>query len=275
MAVVAAGGTLPQGLPYFAYPPGVHPVHHVPMGVPNMGMPNMPNMPIMHALPWGYPGVPMLPYAMPIPRPVGATPERDALKANPKLCKPTASLATPNNWPLRFPFPGIPDHTAVSAAATTVASEVVSEVATTVATEIVSEVVAELPAVKPEGADSQVVASCSSDPSAVPMAASTACQPSVKMQAITSSRLYNLTERALVTKESDGAPSTGSSGGSTVSGRSMAEVLDEGIRVLRRSLDEGAHEVTVRRRSRSSKDGRRSRGPSVDEGHRSIPIPPG
>ena len=279
MAVAAAGGTLPHGMPYFAYPPvpgmpvpGM-PVHHMPMGMPNMGMP------MMHTLPWGYPGMHMMPYAMPLPRPVGATPEKAALSANPTLCKPTAKLATPNSWPLRFPFPGIPEHTTVAVPAVT----------TTIATE---EVVAEAevkpevtPAVKQEeGADgqpdSQVVPSSSSSvPSAAPMATA-AFQPSANVPRVTSS-LFTVTTHALMAEDSDGQRSARSSGGSMGagrslgSGRSLDEVLDEGIRAIRRSLDEGAREVAVRLHRSSQDGGRRSRGPSIDEGHRSIAIAPG
>jgi hypothetical protein len=259
-AVAAAGGMLPHGMSYSAYSPGVHPVHRVPMGMPILGTPNMP---IMHALPWGSP---WMPYSMAKPWSVGAALENAALSTNPTLCKPIASLATPNNWPLRFPFPGVPEHTAVST------------VAMTVATQVVSEVVAELPAVEPKAADSPVVAPSSSVPSA-PMAASTACPPSKNPQRFTSSSLYNLTEspRALVSGQPDGVRSARSSDGSMGSIRSLEEVLDKGMRALRRSLDEGTREVAVSCHSSllSQQDGRRSRGPSIDEGHRPIPIPPG
>jgi hypothetical protein len=91
-----------QQLPFYQF-------HH------SMGLSSMPQFtPNAHsqfahnqfALPWGYPAMGMLPYALPsLPHRMGATVEQ-ALSANPKLCKPTATLATPSNWPLRYPFPG-------------------------------------------------------------------------------------------------------------------------------------------------------------------------
>jgi len=61
-------------------------------------------------LPWSYPGIGSFNAAANF----GAL----SLGNNPKLCKPTASLASPSNWPLRFPFPGIPEADAERGAST-------------------------------------------------------------------------------------------------------------------------------------------------------------
>lgn len=53
-------------------------------------------------LPWSYPGIGAYHAAA---KSISAL----SLGNNPKLCKPTATLATRANWPLRFPFPGIPE----------------------------------------------------------------------------------------------------------------------------------------------------------------------
>lgn len=114
-AAAMAAAASQQQLPFYQF-------HH------SMGLSSMPQFtPNAHsqfahnqfALPWGYPAMGMLPYALPsLPHRMGATVEQ-ALSANPKLCKPTATLATPSNWPLRYPFPGIPEHEAETGTAST------------------------------------------------------------------------------------------------------------------------------------------------------------
>jgi len=68
-------------------------------------------------LPWSYPGIGAYHAAA---KSISAL----SLGNNPKLCKPTATLATRANWPLRFPFPGIPESEVERVASTSPPSHV-------------------------------------------------------------------------------------------------------------------------------------------------------